>query len=223
MRVSLRSSLLGTLIGLNVTHAQNVTSSSTCGAQCQTLAITASTWESQQHADADFSFYTVPSNFSSSLPAGSLLRVEEATNLSTFAVPSGLTMSRIVYTTMDHNGTILPTSAYILWPYAPLASAGMKKNQFPMVGWTHGTSGFFKNCAPSNYRNLQYEFMAPFLVALQGMAVVAPDYAGLGIDRLPNGQHIGHNWIDAPAQATDLANAIIAARKAFPAQLPPNG
>ncbi|KAJ9615916.1 hypothetical protein H2200_001993 [Cladophialophora chaetospira] len=223
MRVSLRSSLLGALIGLNVSQAQNISSSTTCGQQCQTLATTASSWEAEQHASTDFDFYTVPSNFSSTLPAGSLLQVERVTNLSTYSVPSGLTMSRIIYTTADHNGTILPTSAYILWPYAPLASAGLKKNQFPFVGWTHGTSGFFGHCAPSNYRNLQYHFMAPFLLALQGMAVVAPDYAGLGIDRLPNGQRIGHQWINGPAQATDLANAIIAARKAFPAQLPANG
>ncbi len=65
--------------------------------------------------------------------------------------------------------------------------------------------------------------MAPFLLALQGMAVVAPDYAGLGISQLPNGQRISHNWINAPAQATDLANAIIAARKAFPLHLPAQG
>ncbi len=99
MRVSLRYSLLCALSGLSTSLAQNITSGST-------LAVTASTWEAEQHA-ADFSFYTVPSKFSSSLPAGSLLYVEDATNLSTYAVPSGLTMSRIIYTTADHNGTIL--------------------------------------------------------------------------------------------------------------------
>jgi pimeloyl-ACP methyl ester carboxylesterase len=221
MYVSLCFSLFATTIGLCV--AQNISTSSTCGDQCRTLSTTASSWEAEQHVSADLSFYTVPANFSSSLPPGSLLHVEAVTNLSGYTVPSSLSMSRIIYTTADHNGTTLPTSAYILWPYAPLGSAGLKKNQFPLVAWAHGTSGFFKACAPSNYRSLQYHFMAPYLLALQGMAVVAPDYAGLGIDRLPNGQRIGHNWLNGPSQATDLANAVIAARKAFPVNLPAEG
>lgn len=223
MHVSLRASVSLTLISLGLSNAANITSSSTCGTQCQMLSTTGASWEAQQHASTDYSFYTVPSNFSSSLAPGSLLHVEYATNLTNYIVPSGLSMSRIIYTTTNLNGTVIPTSAYVLWPYAPLASAGLKSKQFPLVAWAHGTSGYLKGCAPSNYRNLQYHFMAPFLLALQGIAVVAPDYAGLGIDKLPNGEPIGHTWLNGPSQATDLANAVIAVRKAFPAQLPAEG
>ena len=222
MHLSSRTSLSITSVSLSLalSLAQDISSSSTCDTQCQTLSTSGASWEAEQHASTDFSFYRIPANFSSKLAPGSLLHVEEATNLSMNVVPSGLTMSRIIYTTSDFNGTILPASAYVLWPYAPLASAGLKDGQFPMVAWAHGTSGLFKSCAPSNYRNLQYHFMAPFLLALEGMAVVAPDYAGFGFDKLSNSERIGHAWLSGPAQATDLANAIMAARKAFPIQLP---
>ncbi|KAK2747879.1 hypothetical protein FQN55_004756 [Onygenales sp. PD_40] len=207
------------LAGLKISSAAD----SECDAQCRGKL--SSSWEIEQHASTDSSFYTVPSDFSSDLPAGSLLHVEEATDLSNYAVPSGLTMSRIIYTTSDLNGTILPASAYIIWPYTPAEALnpGNRGNGYPMVAWGHGTSGAQPLCSPSNYRNLQYHFMAPFLLALQGMAVVAPDYAGLGVDKLPSGEHFGHLWGAAPAQANDLANAIIAARAAFPNYLKPDG
>ncbi|KAB5540596.1 putative secretory lipase [Coniochaeta sp. 2T2.1] len=218
--LSLRAVALS-LFGLS--SAVNISSSISCGAQCQTLAQAGASWEATQHASSGFEFYTIPSNFSSQLPEGSLLGLEVATDLSNFSVPSGLSLSRIKYTTSDLNGTILPASAYILWPYAPLAVPRCRSGGFPLVAWAHGTSGWAKTCAPSNYRNLQYHFMAPFLLALQGMVVVAPDYAGLGFDMLPSGQHIRHPWLTGPAQANDLANAIKAARAAFPDLLRPTG
>lgn len=169
------------------------------------LSIAGSTFEASQHVSTDFAFYSVPLNFSSKLRPGSLLHLEVATNLSGYSVPSGLSMSRIIYTTSNLNGTILLVSAYILWPYAPVPSSTCQKNGYPMVAWAHGTSGSFKACAPSNYRNLQYHFMVPFLLALQGMVVVTPDYAGLGFDKLPSGEYIGHAWLTGSAQALYLA------------------
>ncbi|KAK7223238.1 hypothetical protein V2G26_011241 [Clonostachys chloroleuca] len=191
-----------------------------CNATCRGQI--ASDWEKEQHASIDFEFYNVPSNFSSSMTPGTLLRVEKVTNQSLYSVPYGLTLSRIMYTTTNLNGTVIPTSGYVLWPYSPIGSQNSGEG-YNMVAWAHGTSGSFKSCAPSNYRNLQYHFMVPFLLALQGNIVVAPDYAGLGVDTLPSGEHIAHPWAAGPAQANDLANAIIAARKAFPEYLKPSG
>lgn len=209
------------LAGLIVSNAAQINSSTTCSGDCQTLVLNAASFEAEQHASPSVdnsSFYKVPSNFSTDLPPGTVLHVEQATNLSNYTVPSSLTMSRIIYTTVDLNGRILPTSAYILWPYTRLQGTTDQEG-FPMVAWAHGTSGVFRECAPSNYRSLQYHFMAPYLLAMQGMAVVAPDYAGLGINTLPSGEHFGHPWLNGPAQANDLANAIVAARSAFPGQL----
>ncbi|KAH8600714.1 putative secretory lipase [Bisporella sp. PMI_857] len=149
---------------------------------CQSSIANASSWEVEQHASNNFSFYTIPSNFSEELAPGSLLH-----------------------------------------PYTPLPPFNSTKQGYSQVAWAHGTSGLFRACAPSNYRNLQYHLMAPFLLELQGMAVVAPDYAGLGFDFLPSGEPINHPWLTGPAQANDLANAIIAARAAFPHLLHPEG
>ncbi|KAK3331349.1 putative secretory lipase [Apodospora peruviana] len=218
LTLTLLTSLFITLT--NPSFATGTSTSTTCDPTCQAHAAAGSSYEASAHADPSYSFYTVPKNFSTSLPAGSLLGLELATNMLNYSIPAGLSMSRILYTTTDLNGTVLPTSAYILWPYSPLSKSG---GSYPLVAWAHGTSGLFKACAPSNYRNLQYHFMAPFLLAMQGMVVVAPDYAGLGVSSLLSGQTIPHPWLAGPAQANDIANAITAARTAFPKVLRDNG
>lgn len=178
-------------------------------------------FEVSQHASADLSWYEAPANFSDQLAPGSILKIEVATNLTNYTVPSSLSMSRIIYTTTNVNGTVLPASAYILWPYDPLpidAGPGMA-----VALWSHGTSGLFKPCAPSNYRSLQYHFMIPYTLATQGMVVVAPDYQGLGVGSLPNGDTVPHPWATTPSNANDLAYALIAARAAFPEYLVAEG
>lgn len=214
------------LLSLGVTSpvvAAQDFSSTTCTGLCASLVTNSSTWEASQKVTSDYAFYEVPSNFSKSLKPGTLLKVEYATNFTNYTVPSGLTMSRILYTTSDLNGTTLPASAYILWPYAPFATPELKSGQFPLVAWAHGTSGFQKTCAPSSYKSLQYHFMVPYKLALEGMVVVAPDYTGLGVDSLPTGEHIGHPYLLGPSVAADLAYAVTAARAAFPVQLPRDG
>lgn len=200
--------------------------STTCDEACKELVLRVSSWEAEQRA-FNFSFYTVPENYSAALAPGSVLRLEQTTNLTNYTVPAPLTMSRILYTTEDLNGTVIPASAYILWPSTPLevpvANSSSNSTQWPIVAWAHGTSGGLSPCAPSNYRNLQYHFQVPFTLALQGYVVVAPDYAGLGVGRLPNGEEIGHPWAAWPAQANDIANAVKAARNAFPQFLDANG
>ncbi|KXT02151.1 hypothetical protein AC578_5972 [Pseudocercospora eumusae] len=209
--------LVSLLIFTATTLAQNA--SNLLHADPTTRAEVGAAFEAAQHADRSFAFYNTPSNFSRSTSPGTLLLVEDATPMLNYTVPIGLTLSRIIYTTSDINGTVLPTTAFVLWPYTtPDPVKG-----FDIVGWAHGTSGVFRKCAPSNYRSLQYHFMVPYTLALQGFAVVAPDYAGLGIDTLASGQQFHHQWLTAPSQANDLANAIVAARKAFPQVLHPNG
>lgn len=127
-----------------------------------------------------------------------------------------------MYTTETFNGSVVPASAYILWPHTPYVPAGVEYSgeiTFPLVAWAHGTTGSFSNCAPSNYQNLQYSFIAPWALASQGFAVVAADYAGLGVGKDFDGNDIEHPWGFGPAQANDVAFAVEAARKAFPSTL----
>lgn len=73
-------------------------------------------------------------------------------------------------------------------------------------------------------RNLWYQYDAPFILALQGYAVVAPDYAGLGIasssSNASDHNSIKHPWLAGPAQANDILHAVSAAQTAFPALSP---
>jgi pimeloyl-ACP methyl ester carboxylesterase len=217
--------------------AQSSSTSTACDKDCQDLVDTGLAFErsSRAHEGVD-DFYTIPDEFDPSMEPGTLLRVEEHTDITNYTVPSGLTMSRIMYTSESLNGTVVPVSAFVLWPYTPfeyehktghsdsscLWSNTSASTKFPLVAWAHGTSGVFPPCAPSNYRSLQYNFMTAYSLALDGFAVIATDYAGLGVTTLPDGAQ-SHAWLAGPAGANDVAYAIDAVRKAFPANLEADG
>ncbi|KAL2835324.1 Alpha/Beta hydrolase protein [Aspergillus pseudoustus] len=227
----LQGIVLSNLLALSAS-AQN--ESSTCDEDCQSFLEMGLSFERSSYAHPGLdAFYTIPEEFHPSMKPGTLLRVEEHTDLTNYTVPGGLTMSRIMYTSESLNGTIVPVSAFILWPYTPFnynektspqhnSTSSSSPPKFPLVAWAHGTSGVFPPCAPSNYRSLQYNFMTTYPLALDGFAVVATDYAGLGVTTLPNGTQ-SHAWLASPAGANDVAYAIDAARKAFPAYLDADG
>lgn len=167
------------------------------------------------------SFYTAPSN-SSTLPPGSLLKVEPYVNTTTYTLAPNIALSRILYTTKSLLNETIPASAIILWPYLPLQypnltapNPSINSSRFPLVAWLHGTSGVFAECAPSHIRNIWYQYSAPFELALSGYVVVAPDYQGLGVNTTTNGSEIVHPYIAAPAAANDAFYAIQAAQEAF--------
>jgi len=165
------------------------------------------------------SFYDVPASFDplNPPPPGTILKLEAFTDTTNYTIPPSLTLSRFLYITETLNGTSIPASAYILWPYTPRrfprlmrsCSGNSSASVFPVVGLAHGTSGQTPQCAPSHQRNLFDEFHEPFPLALQGYAVVAPDYAGLGVNGVSP-------YFILPAQANDLYHAIAAAQSAFP-------
>lgn len=68
-------------------------------------------------------------------------------------------------------------------------------------------------------KSLFYQFNAPFELALQGYAVVAPDFAGLGVTETSRGKPIPHQYLANQAAANDLVYAVEAARKAFPSTI----
>jgi alpha-beta hydrolase superfamily lysophospholipase len=158
-------------------------------------------------------FYTsLPSNASSAAP-GSLLKLEAFVNTTTYTLAPTLALSRIVYQSATLNNTAVPASAYILWPYHPRTHG--PSNKIPLVAFGHGSSGIFSECAPSHIRNLWYAYSAPFTLALQGYAVVAPDFAGLGVASDTDGNEIVHQALANPAAANDLVFAVQAAQTAF--------
>ncbi|KAI1641175.1 Alpha/Beta hydrolase protein [Biscogniauxia mediterranea] len=170
-------------------------------------------------------FYVVPplSNSSGSLKPGVLLKVQLHTDTSSFALAPNTALSRILYTTTNFNGTVIPASAYVLWPFVPRHSSSSSSSgsatSAPVVLWAHGTSGFFPGAAPSTQRALWYGDAAPFALALAGYAVVAPDYAGLGVRAGWDGREIPHQYLNSPAGAGDALYALRAAWAAFPGRL----
>lgn len=161
-------------------------------------------------------FYSdLPGN-ASNAPPGSLLKLEPTTNTTLYTLAPSLALSRIVYQTEDLNGTCVPTSAYILWPYMPRDFTASNISGIPVVSFAHGTSGLTPDCAPSHTRNIWYQYFAPFVLALQGYAVVGTDYAGLGVPFDVNNNTISHQWGAHPAGANDAIYSAQAAQQAFP-------
>ena len=158
------------------------------------------------------SIYQAPAN-SSKLPAGTLLKLEFYTNTSLYTLPPQTALSRILYQSKILNGSLVPASAYILWPYSPHTQPD---GTYQVVAWAHGTTGVFPECAPSHSKSLVYQFTAPYPLVLQGYVVVAPDYAGLGVSRTARGDPIIHQLYASQAAANDLFYAVEAAQSAFP-------
>ncbi|KAL8700248.1 MAG: hypothetical protein Q9201_005545 [Fulgogasparrea decipioides] len=157
-------------------------------------------------------FYRAPSDSAGATP-GTLLKVDADVNVSLYTLPPGTAVSRFMYQSEAFDGTPVPASAYVLWPYQPLVQPD---GHFPLVVWAHGTSGIYSDGAPSHMKNLWSHFQAPFPLALQGYVTVAPDYAGLGVEKTADGRDIVHQYLANPAHANDVFYAAQAAQEAFP-------
>lgn len=158
-------------------------------------------------------FYTVPTNTKNASP-GALLKLEKQTDTSLYTLPPNISLSRLLYKSQKSNGSPVPVSACILWPY--VARSHPTLTGYPVVAWAHGTSGSTAESAPSNIKNLWHHFQAPYQLALNGYVVIATDYAGLGVGRDEDGKATVHEYLTGCAQANDIAFAIQAARVAFP-------
>ncbi|KAL8827123.1 MAG: hypothetical protein Q9191_003381 [Dirinaria sp. TL-2023a] len=159
----------------------------------------------------DDPFYEAPPPSLSAIP-GQLLKVEEATDPTKYTIPPGTALSRILFQTRTLAGAAVPASAFVLWPYSPRSQPG---GTVPVVAWAHGTSGLFGNDGPSHLKGLSYQFAAPFVLALQGYAVVGPDYAGLGVSQDARGNPVDHEYLSNPSHAHDLFYSVQAAQTAF--------
>ena len=167
------------------------------------------TWANGSVYEDDF--YKLPEN-SSNAPAGTLFKSEDA-DPRVYELPPATSLARISYQSVNLEGDLVPASGYVLFPYSP------RKNEdgsLQVVVWCHGTSGLFPEAGPSHIKNLWQHYLAPFPLALQGYAVVATDYAGLGLPRDGDGYEIVHEYLAAPAAANDALYALEAARQAFP-------
>ena len=201
--MQLLSSLTATLFAVVVsahasTQASNFAVSAktaerySCGHVCQT------TLNKTNAADLeifdtrfDFDFYATATNFSSSSSPGSLLKLKPL-NGTALTVPAGVSVYKFQYTSQDINGTTVPATGFIAFPFVR-----HKAHPFKLVAFAHGTSGIFHGCAPSTSSFLyDYDSWTPLL--LSGYAIVATDYAGLGNDM------VKHRYIASATNANDV-------------------
>ena len=165
----------------------------------------------EQLADnpVDSAFYETPTNFSKSTGPGQLLKLQTVSNTSLsrrYAYPPGLTLYRILYTSEDINRNTVPASGFLLLPYDltfldPVAPRTLV--------WTHGTSGFARDCAPSADRGLFYNWSALYALALNGYVILAPDYAGLGTNT-------PFHYMSGSSHANDATNMLLTVRRTLP-------
>lgn len=109
------------------------------------------------------------------LQPGQILKVQAITNPMAYSLPSNTALSRILYTTTNFNGTVIPTSGFILWPYTPRKldlDHSSESRAAAVVIWAHGTSGFFGPQSPSAHRGLWYDYSAPLALVQAGYAVL---------------------------------------------------
>ena len=132
---------------------------------------------------------------------GTLVRSAPATD---FALPPGIRAIRILYHTRTASNTDTLSSGVVLIPYGQPPRDG-----WPLLAWSHGTSGVANNCAPSLMRSLFYNWEGLYEYVMLGYAVVATDYAGLGTE----GRHA---YLDMSSNATDVVNSVPAAHAAVP-------
>jgi alpha-beta hydrolase superfamily lysophospholipase len=192
-------------LGLHIltSHAQEA-----CDTACQTAFKQAVQLESSMWVSKNVTldeFYNVPTNSSGARP-GDLLRWEDVSRQvinTNFTPPSGMSISRLLYMTEDIDRKPIPASAFVLLPY----KKSNPSKPLDTVVWTHGTAGRIRNCAPSNHKDLYYEWQGPYALAQAGYAVVAPDYAGQGSD-IPQGFMYEAGFL----HAADVAYGLIAAR-----------
>jgi alpha-beta hydrolase superfamily lysophospholipase len=131
--------------------------------------------------------------------AGSLIRSEVAQE---YSLPPGVTATRILYYTRTPAGVDAVSSGVVLVPYGTPPPGG-----WPLIAWSHGTSGVAHSCAPSLMRSLFYNWEGLYEYVMLGFAVVATDYAGLGTD----GRHA---YVDMLSNGADVIYSVPAARSA---------
>ena len=152
-----------------------------------------------------------PPGTASALP-GTLLKVEQAIKTSGFTIPLTIAMSRIVFRTRTLDGASVPASAFVMWPYS---TRKQPDGGIPVNSWSHGTTDIFGDQAPAHLHTLSYQLGRHFTMALQGYAIVAPDYTGLGITSLADGAKTVHKYFADLSHANDLIFSVQSAQTTF--------
>ncbi|KAM4065810.1 secretory lipase domain-containing protein [Hirsutella rhossiliensis] len=151
----------------------------------------------------DSDFYATASNMTGSRP-GDVLKLQPVNPDQRQGIKAGTSIWRFQYTTVDLDGTLVPATGFVAFPYGAPPAGG----KFRLVAYAHGTIGIFPRCVPSTVPNLfDYDTWQPLVS--RGYAVVATDYAGLGNNATQ------HKYCSFNAHAADVYYSVVAARRLF--------
>jgi pimeloyl-ACP methyl ester carboxylesterase len=154
-------------------------------------------WSMPSRGDA---FYQPPADVPTG--PGMLVRSEPFT----LGIPAGARGWRILYTTRDAHDRPVLASALVVAP----ASGS---SPYPVVAWTHGTTGAVPGCGPLPL-GLPFANVPAFPAAIeQGWAMVATDYAGMaapGVAPYMVGLGEARSALDSLRAARQLKDVVLA-------------
>lgn len=125
--------------------------------------------------------------------------IVQATDASLPAITAAETKQIITYRMPGVGGELVDATGVVLIPAGTPPDGG-----WPVVGWGHGTTGVADACAPSASDTLRGDDVYLDSLLQSGIAVVAPDYEGLGSDG-------GHPYLHLDSEGRSLLYAIRAA------------
>ena len=115
--------------------------------------------------------------------------------------PDGAAAYRIVYTSTNLSGVLLPVSGVIIIPGGPAPPDGR-----PIVAWAHPTTGIVSRCAPSLARVFFASIQGLHAMLAQGYIVAATDYPGLGTPEV-------HPYLVGVSEGRAVLDSVRAARQ----------
>ncbi|MGJ0388175.1 alpha/beta fold hydrolase [Microbacterium sp. WCS2018Hpa-23] len=157
--------------------------------------------EGEADLQTDPAFYTVPDPLPAGDP-GEIIRVEAIAS-----APLGSTAWRVIYHSRDVSGTDIPVSAVVIIPDTPAPAQGRT-----VVSWGHPTTGAAQKCAPSLGVDPFQLIEGVHELLLEGYAVVATDYPGLGVQG-------ASSYLLGIPESNSVLDAVRAARAIKDAQI----
>ncbi len=147
-------------------------------------------------ADGD-AFYATPAPLPVG-PPGAVIRATALDAARTMALPGAARTQLVLYRSVDPSGAPVAVSGTVSVPPGAPPAGG-----WPVIVWTHGTTGIAPPCGPSldDANGPEHPYIVEISTLLQtfikdGYAVVATDYQGLGagtfhpfLQGVPNGQN----------------------------------
>lgn len=129
-------------------------------------------------------------------------------------IPAPARVERIMFTTTDRHGRVIPVTGTVLTPTRPRS----KRDDRGLIAFAVGTQGMGSQCAPSRQMAAGREYESIFITGLlaRGYNVVVPDYQGLGIDGT-------HTYMSREVQGRVVLDGLRAAQQLDHADIPLDG